>query len=104
MWSRLSAKTIYNPKGIDNMAYQQKPGYFSLWPNDKKEKDTHPDWKGSITLPDGTEHWFDAWNKVSTKGQAYLSGKIGNPKPGHAYKPELVNAPITESGDSDIPF
>jgi uncharacterized protein (DUF736 family) len=87
------------------MAYEQKPGYFSLWPNDKKEKDTHPDWKGTIKLSNGTEHYFDAWNKVSSNGKAYLSGKIGNPKNGHAYTPERASAPIHQtSTDSDVPF
>ena len=91
------------------MAYQQKPGYFSIFPNDKKEKDTQPDWKGSITLPDGSEYWFDAWNKQGQKGN-FISGKIGNPKNSNG---GAVNQPasytafpsaVPAAADDDIPF
>lgn len=92
------------------MAYQQKPGYFSLFPNEKKEKDTHPDFKGSITLPDGSEFWFDAWNKQGTKGP-FISGKIGNPKQPQyqtnqpaSYQPFPSSVPAPAGVDDDIPF
>lgn len=91
------------------MAYQQKPNYFSLFQNDKKEKDTQPDWKGSITLPDGSEYWFYAWNKQGTKGP-FISGKIGNPKQAQSQvnQPASYNAfpsAVPASGmDDDIPF
>jgi hypothetical protein len=89
------------------MAYQQKPGYFSIFPNDKKEKDTQPDWKGSITLPDGSEFWFDAWNKQGAKG-GFISGKIGNPKnqnQSQVNQPASYNAfPSAVPADDDIPF
>ena len=90
------------------MAYQQKPNYFSLFVNDKKTKDTQPDWKGSITLPDGQEYWFDAWNKTSSSGNAFISGKIGNLKQQQtnapaSYAPFPATAPAP-GVDDDIPF
>ena len=87
------------------MAYQQKPGYFSIFPNDKKEKDTQPDWKGSITLLDGSEFWFDAWNKQGQKG-GFISGKIGNPKNQQINQPASYNAfpSAVPAADEDIPF
>lgn len=89
------------------MAFEMRPGAFSLFKNDKKEKGTQPDWKGSIKLPDGTEYWFDAWNKSGSKG-GFISGKIGNAKnstvnQSAAYQPfpPVGQAPNV---DDDIPF
>lgn len=90
------------------MAYEMRPGAFSLFKNDKKTKDTQPDWKGSIKLPNGEEFWFDAWTKKGNNGD-FISGKIGNPKQGSggtdqpaAYRtfPPVGQAPA----DDDIPF
>jgi hypothetical protein len=35
------------------MAYEQKAGDIAVFANDKKEKDTHPDWKGTMVVPEG---------------------------------------------------
>jgi len=56
-----------------------RPGSGVLFRNDRKERDTHPDYTGSITLPDGTEHWFKAWLKEGSRGK-FLSVQIGDPK------------------------
>ena len=34
----------------------------AIWPNRKKEKDTHPDFKGEINI-EGKEYWVSAWKK-----------------------------------------
>jgi hypothetical protein len=39
-----------------------------LFKNDRKEKDTHPDYKGSAEI-EGVEYWLSAWIKTSTKGK-----------------------------------
>lgn len=91
------------------MAYDMKPGSFSLFPNDKKTKDTQPDWKGSIKLPNGEEYWFDAWNKQGSKG-GFISGKIGNLKAGvntmsapASFNAFPTTAPVANP-DDDLPF
>lgn len=34
----------------------------AIWRNDKKEKDSHPDFKGSLNI-DGKEYWVSAWKR-----------------------------------------
>ena len=34
----------------------------SIWKNDDKQKDTHPDFKGSLDV-NGVEYWVSAWKR-----------------------------------------
>jgi hypothetical protein len=34
----------------------------SIWKNEKKEKDTHPDFTGSLNVG-GVEYWVSAWKR-----------------------------------------
>lgn len=52
--------------------YETKPNTGSLFKNDKKESDNHPDYKGSIDI-DGVDHWLSSWIKTSAKGTKYMS-------------------------------
>jgi len=40
-----------------------------LFKNDKKQKDSHPDYKGSCEI-DGIEYWISGWKKETAKGPA----------------------------------
>ena len=44
-----------------------------LFKNDRKEKDTHPDYKGSYTDGNGAEFWLSAWLKKDKNGNTFMS-------------------------------
>lgn len=54
------------------MAYEQKNNSGSLFANDKKQADTHPDYKGQIMV-DGKMYWISGWKKQSNSGVRYMS-------------------------------
>ncbi|GAC1610292.1 MAG: hypothetical protein NVS3B3_18690 [Aquirhabdus sp.] len=51
------------------MAYEAKAGSFSLFKNDRKEKDSHPDYRGDGKDLNGNDVWVSAWLKDSAKGK-----------------------------------
>lgn len=52
-------------------AFEHKENSGSVFKNDKKEKDSDPDYRGSALI-DGTEHWVSGWINESNKGHKYL--------------------------------
>ena len=86
-----------------------------LWGNDKKEKDTHPDFKGSINV-EGKEYWLSAWKRkpdANPKAPA-LSFSIQSKDEAYQKAENAVNAPqapdqdfkdnYTQDFDDSIPF
>jgi hypothetical protein len=57
------------------MTYTPKPGTGALFKNERKERDIQPDYKGSLTLPDGTTMQLGGWISQGQKGK-YLSLKV----------------------------
>ena len=87
------------------MAYEMKDNSGSLFKNDRKEADTHPDYKGTALL-NGVEHWVDAWINQSSSGTKYMSLKF-KPKEGArgAPNPPRDNPQAFDPGlDDDVPF
>lgn len=63
------------------MAYEQKPGQGSLFKNNRKEKETHPDMHGTIMTPDGKTWRVSAWTKTpKAGGDRFLSLSIQEPR------------------------
>ena len=51
------------------MAYEHKPGSFSLFKNEKKTAENHPDYRGEGVDIGGTAIEVAAWLKTSAKGK-----------------------------------
>lgn len=54
------------------MTYEQKDNTGSVFKNERKEKDTHPDRTGSATIG-GVAYWVNGWVKQDKNGNQYLS-------------------------------
>lgn len=92
------------------MAYELRDGQGTLFKNNRKTEDKHPDYTGSIKTPDGHEHWFSAWIKTGSQGGKFLSVQIGNPKDGQPARkpppgvnPPGGNAPQRRSMKDELP-
>jgi len=79
------------------MAYEQKDNSGSLFKNDKKEKETQPDYKGKCIV-DGVEKEMAAWVKTSKAGKTYMSFKFSEP-----YKKDGAKT-TTQVDSGDLPF
>jgi hypothetical protein len=75
-----------------------------MFKNDRKEKETHPDLKGSINI-DGKEFWLSGWSKVTGKGDKMLSLSV-TPKEaqGRAMPAQAKQAASAPEIDDDMPF
>jgi len=47
----------------------------ALFPNDKKEKETHPDFRGTLNV-EGKDFWIKGWKKEAKSGMKFLSLSI----------------------------
>lgn len=79
------------------MAYTPKEGSGSLFKNERKTTETHPDYTGSIMV-NGKEHWLSAWVKEGKKGK-FFSVSIGKVKESQGFKPSGSDEIM-----DDVPF
>lgn len=57
------------------MTFTPTPGIGALFRNERKTKDIHPDYKGSLCLPDGSTMQLGGWVLQGENGK-YLSLKV----------------------------
>jgi hypothetical protein len=91
----------------------------SIWKNEKKDKDTHPDFTGSLNV-NGVEYWVSAWKrkdgaspkapalsfsikpKDEQQRQAPVNAKAAQPQ---ARRPDPISSGRNADMDDDsIPF
>ena len=85
------------------MAYEKKEGSGSLSKNTRKEKDSHPDYSGSIIL-NGRDHWLSGWIKEGKNGK-FISLAVGKEKESKGFKAAGSDEmPKHTIEDDDIPF
>lgn len=91
------------------MAYEMRAGQGSLFKNENKTTDKHPNLKGRVMLPNGEVRWISGWTKTTSAGERWISVSIGelvqqqgggmvldNQAKGNGYQPQ--------GADDDIPF
>ena len=77
------------------MSFIQKDNTGTLFVNDRKEKDTHPDRKGTARI-EGREYWVSGWIKEGKTGKLLSL----------SFKPKdfAQKATPTETDLDDAPF
>jgi len=75
--------------------YQLKPGQGSIFKNDRKKDEKHPDYKGNAMTPNGEEIEIALWVKEGKNGK-FFSVKI-QPK---YVKPQAGSKPVP----AEIPY
>ena len=83
------------------MAYELRENSGSIFKNEKKETEQHPNATGTVLIA-GVEYWVSAWTKRDKNGQPWQSLSF---KPKEA-KAAPKAAPQTTAGDydDDIPY
>jgi hypothetical protein len=86
--------------------YEPKDNSGALFKNERKERDSHPDYRGNCVV-NGVPMDMAAWIKTSAKGTKYMSFSFSEPW----QKPEQQSRPKTPAQDfggfddnEDIPF
>jgi hypothetical protein len=83
------------------MSYEQKDNSGSLFKNDRKTTDKHPDRKGSAMI-DGVNYWVSGWVKQDKNGNPWMS--LSFQKKDGDQKAPAPKKTVSEDMDDSIPF
>ena len=81
----------------DKKPYKHKENNGSLLKNEKKDKDTQPDYTGQVDVA-GTLYNISAWLNKSKSGKKYFGLQVSIPKPKEDKKPQHLTDP------DELPF
>ena len=84
------------------MAYEMRDLSGSLFKNDKRESETHPNAKGSALIG-GVEYWVSAWTKTTNSGDKWQSLSF-KPKDAQSGSPRSAAPAHDTDLDDDVPF
>jgi uncharacterized protein (DUF736 family) len=87
------------------MAFEQRDNSGSIFRNEKKEKENHPDYKGSCMVG-GVEMWMSSWLKTGANGTKFMSFSF-QPKEQQQAQPAARAKPAPAAApefDDDMPF
>ena len=96
----MAAQTAMKGKAMSDLD-RELTGILSR--NDRKEKDTHADFKGSATI-NGVDSWIDAYVKEKKDGSGRFFSLRFKAKDQAQAGAAKARAPATDGMDDDIPF
>ena len=79
----------------------QYPNSGIISKNDRKETDSHPDYKGSAEI-DGVDYWLDCWINERNDGSGKFLKISFKPKVSASSCPAEVHDPTTQQPSDDI--
>lgn len=82
------------------MAYEIRDLSGSLFKNERKEKETHPDMNGTAMI-DGKKYYISAWLKEGASGKPFTSMAF---KLAEEAQAEIAPKQVAQDDGSDIPF